>query len=77
MNFLELRCDVLFPNPSLLHDQSQSYMTSVMSFVSITSKFQLTVLPIVYCRPWSYHNAGSWPVLLWQVSTFITFAYSL
>lgn len=20
------------------------------------------------CRPWSYHNAGSWPTLLWQVS---------
>jgi len=19
------------------------------------------------CRPWSYHNGGSWPTLLWQV----------
>lgn len=20
-----------------------------------------------HCRPWSYHNGGSWPTLLWQV----------
>lgn len=26
------------------------------------------------CRPWSYHNGGSWPTLLWQVS-FISVMY--
>ena len=22
---------------------------------------------LISCRPWSYHNGGSWPTLLWQV----------
>lgn len=27
------------------------------------------------CRPWSYHNGGSWPTLLWQVCFIYTLWY--
>jgi hypothetical protein len=27
------------------------------------------------CSPWSYHNGGSWPTLLWQVSLDLVAVY--
>ena len=26
---------------------------------------------LTLCSPWSYHNGGSWPTLLWQVNHFL------
>ena len=25
------------------------------------------IISLICCSPWSYHNGGSWPTLLWQV----------
>ena len=31
--------------------------------------YQLTLVCLMnLCSPWSYHNGGSWPTLLWQVN---------
>lgn len=44
--------------------QVASIQTYVLSFL------------VAKCRPWSYHNGGSWPVLLWQVLQSEKFATS-
>jgi hypothetical protein len=31
---------------------------------------------LLCCRPWSYHNGGSWPTLLWQVSKKLWFLFT-
>lgn len=41
------------------------------SMVSLL-KYGILMWFLPWCRPWSYHNAGSWPTLLWQVSVYFT-----
>ena len=41
-----------------------------IGFFEVKNKNQLCLCmteTLILCRPWSYHNGGSWPTLLWQV----------
>lgn len=31
----------------------------------------IIVVLVSFCRPWSYHNGGSWPTLVWQFTLFL------
>lgn len=39
----------------------------IMYFLFLVIMFRF----VLFCRPWSYHNGGSWPTLLWQVDCFL------
>ena len=36
-------------------------------FFALSANFCGSLIHTCYCRPWSYHNGGSWPTLLWHV----------
>ncbi|KAG8479313.1 hypothetical protein CXB51_029702 [Gossypium anomalum] len=53
--------------PCPYHENSLSIHTRIYTCTHIYMYFLVTSVLNELCRPWSYHNGGSWPTLLWQM----------